>query len=70
MIGFLIWDISAIVAIIIWAVHANDNLNSDLVAILFICICPIYNTFYVITRFPRFCKELKNSKFFEKLKNM
>lgn len=70
MIGFLIWFISCIIAIIIWAIHADDNSNFDVIAVTFTCVCPIYNTFYVITRFPRFCKELKNSEFLKKLKNM
>ena len=73
MIGFLIWFISGIIAVIIWATHTINDLDfdaADALAATFTCVCPIYNTFYVIIRFPRFCKELKNSKFFEKLKNM
>ena len=70
MIGLLIWFISVIVAVIICIIHTNDDSDFDAFAATFTCLFPIYNTFYVITRFPRFCKELKNSKFFEKLKNM
>ena len=70
MIGFSIWFISAIIAVIICLTHTNNSSDFDVFAATFTCVCPIYNTFYVIIRFPRFCKELKNSNLFEKLKNM
>lgn len=70
MIGFFIWFFSGIIAAIMCAVHTKDNSDFDPFAATFTCVCPIYNTFYVIIRFPRFCKELKDLKFFEKLKNM
>lgn len=69
IIGFLIWIFSVFSALIMWVVH-DTSVNMNLEVILFTCLCPIYNTLYVITRFPRFCKELKDSNFWKQLKDM
>lgn len=52
-----------------WIVH-DTRVDMNLEVVLFTCLCPIYNTLYVITRFPRFCKELKDSNFCKQLKDM